>query len=86
MLETQTDGRYVPVSNEVMVQLALPTTATVAPAVPTVGSDVESPHRRRLGAPSRHSAPCRRRLPGAHRRRSRRDADNQRALASATPL
>ena len=43
VLETQTDGRYVPVSNEVMVQLALPTTATVAPLpVPTGGSDVEA--------------------------------------------
>ena len=40
VLETQTDGKYVPVSNEVVVQLALPVTATMTPeAVPTAGPE-----------------------------------------------
>ncbi len=43
VLETSSDGRYLPVSNEVTVQLALPTTPTATPLpVPTVGPDGES--------------------------------------------
>jgi hypothetical protein len=43
VLETETDGKYVPVSNEVIVQLALPTTATATPLpVPSAGPGDQS--------------------------------------------
>ena len=43
VLEAESDGRYVPVSNEVTVQLALPTTPTAAPPPEPTSVPVETP-------------------------------------------